>query len=85
MEPPVRQRLNLAIHNAETKILNRSPQNLRPQLLHSSKQTPSTYVILNQAMKLLLGIFALILAAVSLFADYKWRQWIAARKREHDR
>ena len=35
-------------------------------------------------MKLLLGILALILAAVSLIADYKWRQWIAARKRDRD-
>jgi hypothetical protein len=35
-------------------------------------------------MKLLLGILVLVLVAVSLVADYKWRQWMAARKRERD-
>jgi len=34
-------------------------------------------------MKILLGILALLVIAGSLFADYKWRQWIAARRREH--
>jgi hypothetical protein len=33
-------------------------------------------------MKIFLGILALLLVAASLFADYKWRQWIAARKRD---
>lgn len=33
-------------------------------------------------MKLLLAILAAALVAASLFADYKWRQWIAARKRD---
>ena len=32
-------------------------------------------------MKFLLGILAVILVAVSFFADYKWRQWMAARRR----
>jgi hypothetical protein len=36
-------------------------------------------------MKLFLGIFALIVVAASLLADYKWRQWMAARRRDHDR
>jgi hypothetical protein len=31
-------------------------------------------------MKLLLAILAIVLVAASLYADYKWRQWIAARK-----
>ena len=35
-------------------------------------------------MHLLLGLLAVILVAVSLFADYKWRQWIAARKAKRD-
>ena len=35
-------------------------------------------------MKLLLIIFAVIIIAGSVFADYKWRQWMAARRREHD-
>jgi hypothetical protein len=33
-------------------------------------------------MKILLGILAVVLAAASLFADYKWRQWMAARHRD---
>ena len=33
-------------------------------------------------MKILLAILALVLVAASLFADYKWRQWIAARRRD---
>jgi len=33
-------------------------------------------------MKSLLGILAVLLVAASLFADYKWRQWIAARRRD---
>jgi hypothetical protein len=33
------------------------------------------------AMKILLGILAVLLVAASLFADYKWRQWMAVRRR----
>jgi hypothetical protein len=33
-------------------------------------------------MKIFLGILAVVLVAVSLFADYKWRRWIAARRRD---
>lgn len=33
-------------------------------------------------MKILLGILAIILVAASFFADYKWRQWMAARRRD---
>jgi general stress protein CsbA len=33
-------------------------------------------------MKILLAILALVLVAASLFADYKWRQWIAKHKRD---
>jgi hypothetical protein len=33
-------------------------------------------------MKIFLGILAILLVAVSLIADYKWRQWMAARRRE---
>jgi general stress protein CsbA len=33
-------------------------------------------------MKILLGILALILIAASVYADYKWRQWMAARRRD---
>jgi hypothetical protein len=35
-------------------------------------------------MKILLGAGALILVAASLIADYKWRQWMAARRRERE-
>jgi hypothetical protein len=33
-------------------------------------------------MKILLAILAIVLIVASLIADYKWRQWIAARKRD---
>ena len=33
-------------------------------------------------MKILLGILAIVLIAASFFADYKWRQWMAARRRD---
>jgi general stress protein CsbA len=33
-------------------------------------------------MKTFLAILAIVLIAASLYADYKWRQWIAARKRD---
>lgn len=35
-------------------------------------------------MKLAIGLAALFLVALSLFADYKWKQWVAARKQERD-
>jgi hypothetical protein len=35
-------------------------------------------------MKLVLLFVVLFLIAGSLFADYKWKQWIAARKQERD-
>jgi hypothetical protein len=33
-------------------------------------------------MKILIGILATILVAAFLFVDYKWRQWMAARRRD---
>ncbi len=33
-------------------------------------------------MKILLAIIAVIVVAASLFADYKWRKWIADRRRD---
>jgi hypothetical protein len=35
-------------------------------------------------MKVFLAIFIVVMIAGSLFADYKWRQWMAARRRERD-
>jgi hypothetical protein len=32
-------------------------------------------------MKILLAILAVVLVVASLIADYKWRQWMAARRR----
>ncbi len=32
-------------------------------------------------MKIFLGILAVLIVAVSLVADYKWRQWMAVRRR----
>ena len=36
-------------------------------------------------MKLLFGLTIVILIAVSFIADYKWKQWIKSRERNHDR
>jgi len=35
-------------------------------------------------MKIILGIIALVILAGSLFADYKWRRWMAERRRERE-
>jgi hypothetical protein len=35
-------------------------------------------------MKLLLGILALLVAAASIYADYKWRRWMAQRSASKD-
>lgn len=34
------------------------------------------------AMKILLVILILLVVVASVFADYKWRQWMVARRRE---
>lgn len=33
-------------------------------------------------MKIILAILALLVIAATVFADYKWRQWMAARRRD---
>ena len=35
-------------------------------------------------MKLFLIIAAILIVGASLFADYKWRQWIARHRRDRD-
>lgn len=35
-------------------------------------------------MKLVLAIVVLIAFALSFVADYKWRQWMAKRRADHD-
>ena len=35
-------------------------------------------------MKLLLSAFAIAIIAASLYADYKWRKWIAVRRQERE-
>ena len=35
-------------------------------------------------MKIFLGIVVIVLMAVSFIADYKWRKWMAERKRDRD-
>ena len=35
-------------------------------------------------MKLALAILALVVFALSFVADYKWRQWMAKRRADHD-
>jgi len=34
-------------------------------------------------MKIALAILALIVFALSLWADYKWRQWMKTRRESH--
>ena len=36
-------------------------------------------------MKVLLLFFAVVVVAALLYADYKWRQWMKARKRERSK
>ena len=36
-------------------------------------------------MKFLLAILAVVLVVISLIADYKWRQWIASRRRDRNK
>ena len=33
-------------------------------------------------MKIFLGILIVLVVAASVFADYKWRKWMAARRRD---
>ena len=33
-------------------------------------------------MKIALGVIVLVVVAGSVFADYKWRQWMANRRRD---
>jgi len=35
-------------------------------------------------MKIVLGVVLLVVIGASAFADYKWRTWMAARKRERE-
>ena len=35
-------------------------------------------------MKTLLAIVIVVVVLASFFADYKWRRWIAARRRDRD-
>ena len=35
-------------------------------------------------MKTLLAIVIVVIVIASFFADYKWRRWIATRRRDHD-
>lgn len=35
-------------------------------------------------MKILVIVLAIVVVGGSLFADYKWRRWMAARRRDRD-
>jgi hypothetical protein len=35
-------------------------------------------------MKIVIAIIAVVVIAGSAFADYKWRQWMAARRRDRE-
>jgi hypothetical protein len=36
-------------------------------------------------MKIFFLVFVFILVAGSVYADYRWRTWVAARRQERDR
>ena len=36
-------------------------------------------------MKLVLGIVIVLIVAATFVADYKWRQWMGARRRDRER
>jgi hypothetical protein len=35
-------------------------------------------------MKILLPVLVILVVAASLFADYKWRRWMAERRRDRE-
>ncbi len=35
-------------------------------------------------MELLLAIIAIVIIGASIFADYKWRQWMSTRRHDRD-
>jgi general stress protein CsbA len=35
-------------------------------------------------MKVFVAILAVVLVAASIFADYKWRRWMDARRRDRE-
>jgi len=35
-------------------------------------------------VKIILIVIVLALVAASVFADYKWREWMAARRKDHE-
>jgi hypothetical protein len=37
-----------------------------------------------RAMKILLGILAVLAVAASFYADFKWRRWLANRSKDKD-
>jgi hypothetical protein len=41
-------------------------------------------LVIESTMKLLLILVAVLLLIGSFFADYKWRQWIAARRAQQN-
>jgi general stress protein CsbA len=53
-----------------------------PSLLHFFTSFTVSLLSLFTVMKILLAILAAIVIVASFYADYKWRQWIAARKRD---
>ena len=45
---------------------------------------PGPWSLVPAFMKLVLAILALVVFALSFVADYKWRQWMAKRRGDHD-
>jgi hypothetical protein len=48
------------------------------------RATQHRHAMLFPVMKLVIGLVLLVLILASFYADYKWKQWVAARKQERD-
>jgi hypothetical protein len=69
--------LELDFHSSSTRRMPELLNRLSPP-----DPTPTRPCDPESTMKVLLAIVVAVVIAGSLFADYKWRQWIAARKRD---
>jgi hypothetical protein len=61
----------------------RTPESIYPAAHEATDPTPASANPCDPetVMKIFLGILAVLVVAASVFADYKWRQWMAARRR----
>jgi hypothetical protein len=55
---------------------------LQPRVPRIAAQSGSSTPAIQIFMKILLAILGILLVAASLVADYKWRKWMADRRRD---